>query len=46
MPYPREMQFPPIDRVERIKEFAEAADFVHTYGTKIALKKNRRRTVR
>ena len=36
MPYPREMQFPAIDRVERIKEFAEAADLVHAYGTKIA----------
>lgn len=36
MPYPREMQFPVIDRDERIKEFAEAADAVHVYGTKIA----------
>ena len=36
MPYPRDMQFPIIDRNERIKEFAEAADAVHTYGTKIA----------
>ena len=36
MPYPRGMQFPAIDRVERIKEFAEAADLVHTYGAKIA----------
>lgn len=35
MPYPREMQFPAIDRVERIKEFAEAADMVHAYGAKI-----------
>lgn len=36
MPYPREMQFPAIDREERIKEFAEAADAVHIYGAKIA----------
>lgn len=36
MPYPREMQFPMIDRDERIKEFAEAADVVHLYGAKIA----------
>lgn len=36
MPYPREMQFPGIDRDERIKEFAEAADTVHVYGAKIA----------
>lgn len=36
MPYPREMQFPMIDRDERIKEFAEAADAVHLYGAKIA----------
>lgn len=36
MPYPREMQFPAIDRIERVKEFAEAADLVHTYGSKIA----------
>ena len=36
MPYPREMQFPLIDRDERIKEFAEAADAVHVYGAKIA----------
>lgn len=36
MPYPREMQFPLIDRDERIKEFAEAADAVHLYGAKIA----------
>lgn len=36
MPYPREMQFPLIDRDERIKEFAEAADAVHVYGSKIA----------
>ncbi len=35
MPYPREMQFPLIDRDERIKEFAEAADAVHVYGAKI-----------
>lgn len=36
MPYPRDMQFPVIDRKERIKEFAEAADAVHVYGAKIA----------
>ena len=36
MPYPRDMQFPIIDRNERIKEFAEAADAVHVYGAKIA----------
>lgn len=36
MPYPRDMQFPLIDRNERIKEFAEAADAVHVYGAKIA----------
>lgn len=36
MPYPRDMQFPVIDRNERIKEFAEAADAVHVYGAKIA----------
>lgn len=36
MPYPRDMQFPIIDREERIKEFAEAADAVHVYGAKIA----------
>lgn len=36
MPYPRDMQFPVIDRDERIKEFAEAADAVHVYGAKIA----------
>ncbi len=36
MPYPRDMQFPIIDRKERIKEFAQAADAVHVYGTKIA----------
>lgn len=36
MPYPRDMQFPIIDRQERIKEFSEAADAVHLYGTKIA----------
>ncbi len=36
MPYPRLMQFPMIDRDERIKEFAEAADTVHVYGAKIA----------
>lgn len=36
MPYPRDMQFPVIDRKERIKEFAEAADAVHIYGAKIA----------
>lgn len=36
MPYPRDMQFPMIDREERIKEFAEAADAVHVYGAKIA----------
>lgn len=36
MPYPRDMQFPIIDRKERIKEFAEAADAVHIYGAKIA----------
>ena len=36
MPYPRDMEFPVIDRKERIKEFAEAADAVHIYDTKIA----------
>ena len=36
MPYPRDMGFPVIDRKERIKEFAEAADAVHIYDTKIA----------
>ena len=36
MPYPRDMEFPVIDRKERIKEFAEAADAVHIYGAKIA----------
>ena len=36
MPYPRDMQFPVIDRKERIKEFAEAAAAVHVYGAKIA----------
>ncbi len=36
MPYPRLMQFPAIDRDERIKEFAAAADAVHVYGAKIA----------
>lgn len=36
MPYPRDMEFPIIDRKERIKEFAEAADAVHIYGAKIA----------
>ena len=36
MPYPRLMQFPLIDRDERIKEFAAAADAVHVYGAKIA----------
>lgn len=36
MPYPRDMQFPIVDRNERIKEFAEAADAVHVYGAKIA----------
>lgn len=36
MPYPRDMQFPIIDRNERIKEFAAAADAVHVYGAKIA----------
>lgn len=36
MPYPRLMQFPVMDREERIKEFAEAADAVHVYGAKIA----------
>lgn len=36
MPYPRKMQFPLMDRDERIKEFAEAADAVHVYGAKIA----------
>lgn len=35
MPYPYDMQFPLIDRDERIKEFAEAADMVHVYGAKI-----------
>lgn len=36
IPYPRLMQFPVMDREERIKEFAEAADAVHVYGAKIA----------
>lgn len=36
MPYPRDMQFPLIDKDERIKEYAEAADAVHVYGAKIA----------
>lgn len=35
MPYPYDMQFPLIDREERVKEFAEAADMVHVYGAKI-----------
>lgn len=35
MPYPYDMQFPLIDREERVKEFAEAADMVHNFGAKI-----------
>ena len=35
-PFPKSLTFPIIDRDERIKEFAEIADAVHLYGTKIA----------
>lgn len=34
-PYPKSLLFPIMDRDERIKEFAELADAVHLYGTKI-----------
>ncbi len=34
-PYPKSLLFPIMDRDERIKEFAELADAVHLYDTKI-----------
>lgn len=34
-PFPRSLDFPIIDRDERIKEFAELSDAVHLYGSKI-----------
>lgn len=35
-PFPRSLDFPVMDRDERIKEFAAVADGVHLYGAKIA----------
>ncbi len=35
-PFPRSLDFPIMDRDERIKEFAAVADAVHLYGSKIA----------
>lgn len=35
-PFPRSLDFPIMDRGERIKEFAAVADAVHLYGGKIA----------
>ena len=34
-PYPKSLLFPIMDRDERIKEFADLADAVHLYGSKI-----------
>lgn len=35
-PFPRSLDFPIMDRPERIKEFADTADAVHLYGARIA----------
>ncbi|MGN1389334.1 MAG: FAD-dependent oxidoreductase, partial [Bulleidia sp.] len=35
-PFPRSLDFPVMDRDERIKEFADTADAVHIYGSRIA----------